>query len=345
VTGISPRTNIFGFENNNWKEFKTFWGQEVLVPTNFNTKIDSKGDLLLFPAGDMSVPPSARMPQSGYFFDSIVRQQPYDENNPNLEDNLEEFSLLSEKDLAYWKSVASKIKGSEKGIIVNFGGTALGDIALVPAPWMKNPKGIRDIADWYMSTMMRMDFIKELFDKQSNIALENLKTLYGIFGNSIDAVYMCGTDFGTQDSQFCSPEVFAELYLPYYKKMNNWIHHNTNWKTFKHSCGAIYPLIPSMIEAGFDILNPVQINAANMDSKKLKNEFGDRITFWGGGVDTQKVLGFGTPADVEKQVLQQCEILGKDGGFVFNTVHNIQANVPIENLVAMINALNKINGR
>jgi uroporphyrinogen-III decarboxylase len=208
---------------------------------------------------------------------------------------------------------------------------------------MKNPKGIRDISDWYMSTLMRMDFVQQLFDKQTDIALENLKSLFGIFGNTIDAVYMCGTDLGTQDSQFCSPEFFAELYLPYYKKMNDWIHRNTEWKTFKHSCGAVLPLIPSFIDAGFDILNPVQINAAGMDSKVLKEQFGDKITFWGGGVDTQKVLSFGTPAEVQKQVQNQCEILGENGGFVFNTVHNVQANVPIENLVAMIETVNKFN--
>jgi uroporphyrinogen-III decarboxylase len=154
---------------------------------------------------------------------------------------------------------------------------------------------------------------------------------------------MCGSDFGTQDSQFCSPEGFADLYLPYYQKMNHWIHTNTNWKTFKHSCGAILPLLPSFIEAGFDIINPVQISAKDMDSKILKEKFGDKITFWGGGVDTQKVLSFGSIADVEKQVLSQCEIFGRNGGFVFNTVHNIQANVPVENIAAMVSALKKFN--
>jgi hypothetical protein len=345
IEGIAPRTNIFGFENKNWKEFRTFWGQVVAVPGDFNTASDNNGDLILYPQGDTSAPPSAKMPKSGYFFDTIVRRQPYDELNPNIEDNLEEFEYLSGTDLNYWKVIAAKVKNCDKGVIVNFGGTALGDIALVPAPGMKNPKGIRDITDWYMSTLTRMDFIQQIFDKQSDIAVANLEILFGIFGNSIEAVYICGTDFGTQDSQFCSPEAFAELYMPYYKKMNNWIHENTSWRTFKHSCGAILPLIPSLIEAGFDILNPVQINAAGMDPEILKSKFGDKVTFWGGGVDTQKVLGFGTPADVEKQVLRQCEIFGKGGGFVFNTVHNIQANVTIENIVAMINALKKFNGK
>lgn len=343
VKGITPRTNMFGIENTGWKEFRTFWGQDVLVSGEFNTSLDAKGDLLIYPAGDKSVAASARMPKSGYFFDSVRRQQPYDENNPLLEDNLEEFGFFSEADIAYWKVKAEEVKTCSKGIILNPGGTALGDIALVPGPWMKNPKGIRDIADWYMSTLTRMDFMQQLFDKQTDIALKNLDTVFKVFGNSIEAVFMCGTDFGTQNSQFCSPEIFSELYLPYYRKMNDWIHKNTNWKTFKHSCGAVLPLIPVFIEAGFDILNPVQINATDMDSKVLKERFGNQITFWGGGVDTQMVLGFGSPEDVEKQVLEQCEILGKNGGFVFNTVHNIQANVPVKNLVAMINALRKFN--
>jgi uroporphyrinogen-III decarboxylase len=133
------------------------------------------------------------------------------------------------------------------------------------------------------------------------------------------------------------------LYAPYYRKLNNWVHENTTWKTFKHSCGAIVPLLNNFIDAGFDILNPVQINADAMDPKFLKENFGDRIVFWGGGVDTQKTLAFGSPSDVEKQVLSMCEIFSKNGGFVFNTVHNIQANVPVENITAIIRALKIFN--
>jgi len=343
IQGFSPKNNMFGFENAKWKEFRTFWGQTVLVPGEFNTDIDENGDLLIYPEGDRNVPPSGRMPKSGYFFDSINRQQAFDENNLKVEDNLEEFELLSNENIAYWKSKAEMIKSCSKGLIANFGGTALGDIALVPGPWMKNPKGIRDVTEWYMSTLLRIDYVKEIFEKQTEIAIQNIKTMHSILGNSIEVVFMCGTDFGTQDSQFCSPEIFSELYLPYYKRMNNWIHQNTNWKTFKHSCGAVLPLIPKFIEAGFDIINPVQINAAQMDSKRLKAEFGNDITFWGGGVDTQKTLSFGTPQDVEKQVLEQCEILAKNGGFVFNTVHNTQANVPVANFDAMIKAIRKFN--
>jgi uroporphyrinogen-III decarboxylase len=127
--------------------------------------------------------------------------------------------------------------------------------------------------------------------------------------------------------------------MPYYKKVNDWIHENTTWKTFKHSCGAVEPLISMFIESGFDILNPVQINASGMDPRMLKYKYGDKIIFWGGGVDTQGVFAFGTPEQVKEQVRRQCDILNKNGGFVFNTIHNIQANVPFQNVVAMLEAL------
>jgi uroporphyrinogen-III decarboxylase len=121
--------------------------------------------------------------------------------------------------------------------------------------------------------------------------------------------------------------------------MNDWIHKHTTWKTFKHSCGAVRTLIPAFIESGFDILNPVQVSAAGMEAEKLKADFGKDVVFWGGGVDTQKTLAFGRPEEVRAEVLRRCEILGKGGGFVFNAVHNIQANVPVRNIVAMFDAL------
>ena len=109
-------------------------------------------------------------------------------------------------------------------------------------------------------------------------------------------------------------EVFDEFYLPYYKRINDWVHKHTGWKTLKHTCGAVYPFIPKLIEAGFDAVNPVQCSAKGMDPRRLKKEFGNEITFWGGGVDTQKILPFGTPEQIREQVLERCEIFG-EGGF------------------------------
>lgn len=343
VIGLSPRGNMFGFANEDWKEFKTFWGQTVLVPGKFNTSYDRDGSLLLYPQGNTEVSPSGRMPKASYFFDAIIRQQPIDDTALNPDDNLEEFGYISEEDLAYWDQQVADASKTGKGIIANFGGTAVGDIGLVPGTGLLNSKGIRDVTEWYMSILMRRDYVMEVFDKQTDIAVSNLKKIFNVVGNAVDAVFICGNDFGTQNSQFCSKEDFEEVYAPFYRKMNDWIHANTRWKTFKHSCGAVEPLIENLIGAGFDILNPIQISASGMDSRLLKQKYGDRLIFWGGGVDTQKVLAFGTTDDVKKQVQEQCEILGQNGGFVFNTVHNIQANVPVENLVAMVETLKLIN--
>jgi len=339
IVGLLGEKNMFGIKNSNWKVHRTPWGQEVMFPGDFNYTRNDNGDILIYPEGDASVPPSAMMPKSGYFFDALDRQEPVDDSNLRLEDNLEEFSLISDHDLEYWKEQVRSVEKRDKAVIASLGGTALGDIALVPAVQLKHPKGIRGVEEWYISTLTREDFIRELYDRQTDIALENLKKIYGVIGNGIDVVFICGTDFGTQNSTFCSPETYARVWLPYYKKVNNWIHENTGWKTFKHSCGAIESLMDLFIESGFDIINPVQINASGMDPRLLKRKYGDRIVFWGGGVDTQGAFAFGTTQQVREQVKVQCDILNKNGGFVFNTIHNIQANVPFGNVIAMLEAL------
>jgi hypothetical protein len=342
VIGLFSAKNMFGIPNENWKVHKTLWGQEVLFPGSFNYTYNSNGDILMYPEGDTSVPPSGMMPKTGFFFDALDRQKPIDDSTLKVEDNLEEFGHITEPELAYWKVKVNGLKDNSKAVVASLGGTALGDIALVPAINLKDPKGIRGVEEWYISTLIREDFIKEIYDRQTDIAIENLRLLSEVIGNKIDVVFTCGTDFGTQNSTFCSTETYDRVWLPYYKKLNDWIHQNTTWKTFKHSCGAVEPLMSHFIESGFDIINPVQINASGMDPRKLKEKYGDKLVFWGGGVDTQGAFAFGTPAQVREQVKSQCDILNNNGGFVFNTVHNIQANVPFENVVAMLEALKEL---
>jgi hypothetical protein len=337
--GLSSKNNMFGISQENWKEFRMPWGQVVLLPGEFNTTTDGDGNLLIYPEGDLEASASAKMPASGYFFDAIIRQEPIDENELRVEDNLEEFKSISGNDLIYWKNQVEKNAGSNRALVANFGGTAFGDIALVPAVQLKNPKGIRDIAEWYISTAIRQDYIHAIFDKQCKIALENLGKLFEIVGNRIDVIFICGTDFGTQTSQFCSGATFNELYAPYYKRINTWVHKNTEWKTMKHSCGAVEPLMKNFIDSGFDIINPVQVSATGMDPLYLKKEYGQHLVFWGGGVDTQKTFPFGTPEEVYREVRERIDIFARDGGFVFNTIHNIQSTVPVKNILAMLKAI------
>lgn len=123
--------------------------------------------------------------------------------------------------------------------------------------------------------------------------------------------------------------------MPYYKRGLDWVHENTDMKVFLHSDGALYPLIPSIIEMGVDILNPMQTSAAGMDPVQLKKEFGDSLVFWGGSLDCQKTLPFGTPEEVAREVEEHVNILKPNGGYVFTSVHNIQAGVPPENVITM----------
>ena len=136
-----------------------------------------------------------------------------------------------------------------------------------------------------------------------------------------------------------SPLMFDEMVAPYYKRLFDWVHENTSWKVFFHCCGAIRPIIGTLIDCGVDILNPVQTTAAGMDPVELKAEFGDRLAFWGGGIETQNVLPFGSTGDVREQVRERIKALGPGGGFVFAATHNIHDDTPIDNLLAVFEAV------
>ena len=333
---------MFGYPAKEFKEWRLHDSTPVLVPVDFNTDYEPNGDLLQYPGGDKSVPPSGRMPAGGYFFDAIVRQEPIDDEKLNPADNLDEFGPINDDELRHYQRMVDKAyKGTSRALFCTFGGLTFGDIAMVPATFLKHPKGIRDIEEWYVSTVTRKDYIKAVFERQAEIATENLRRLYETVGNKISVIQTNGTDFGTQKGPFCSVDAYRELYLPYQKKVNGWIHQHTNWKTFMHCCGGIAPLLDCIVEAEFDILNPVQCSAAGMDARTLKKSHGDKLVFWGGGVDTQKTLPFGTPQQVREEVQQRIEIFAGGGGFVFDSIHNVLARTPIQNLLAMFEVIKR----
>lgn len=335
---------MMGFPaKDDYKEWRTPWGQEVLVPKDFVTTTDEKGDTLLYACGDVNYKAAGRMPKTGMFFDNTERFPEFDEDNYRLEDNFEEFGPIPQEDLDWLALQRQRYEDSSNVIMGNLGGTAFGDIALVPGPMLKEPKGIRDVTEWYISIASRPEILHEIFEYQIHYAIENLEKMHNVLGETIQIAYICGTDFGTQKGPFCSTETFKEMYKPYYKRVNDWIHEHTTWKTFKHSCGSIKDLIPELIDAGFDCLNPVQWTAENMDRKEIKKLYGDKIVYWGGGIDTQKTLPTGTYQQVFDEALECCRIFGKGGGFVFNTIHNIIPGVPPENVVALADAVKKYN--
>lgn len=339
---IPPFGTMFGFPNTDWKPWTTFDGTPVLVPSLFNTEPDVQGDIYQYPGGDKSLPPSGWMSEGGFYHDAVMRQDPIDDDNLNVEDNLEEFGPIGEEELSHMTDHVDRLYAdTDLALTIGIPGAAFGDIALVPAPWLKHPKGIRDIEEWYASTVTRTDYLSQVFARQADICIENIKTIYKAVGDKVQLASLDGADFATQNSLFCSPESYAELYLPHAKKVNDFIHNNTGWKTVKHCCGACFPLIPKFIEAGYDVLNPVQCSATGMDPASLVENYGDDIVFWGGGVNTQQTLPFGTPDEVRAEVKERVEILSKKNGFIFNAIHVIQCGTPIENVLAMFEAVGR----
>jgi len=340
---LLPQRDFLGFERKDWRSWTFFDGTPVLAPGEFNTNPDKDGNIYQYPRGDNRFPPSAKMPKNGFYHDSIIRQKSFTEEELKIEDQIEEYKVYGEEELRYFEKESKRLFEETDLAIVFEGvpGTNLGDIGEIPGPSLENPRGIRSVDEWYISLLTRKDFIKNVFSNMTEIALTNLKLLNEAVGDRVQIFVVSEADFGSQQSLLISIDLYRELFKPFHKEVNNWIHKNTSWKTFIHTCGSVYNLIPDIIEAGFDILSPVQISALGMDPLKLKNDFGNQITFWGGGVNTQSTLPFGTPQEVREEVRRLVKIFRIKGGFVFAAVHNIQANVPVENLIALFETFNE----
>ena len=233
--------------------------------------------------------------------------------------------------LSFLRVEAAKARAaSDKAIMLGFGGNLF-----------EMGQFLYGTDDFLVNLMINEKEMEDLLDRVTGIHLENLGKILPVLGDSIDIIQL-GDDLGTQTSLMISPELYRKFFFKNHRKMFDFIHSNSNARVFLHSCGAISPLIPDLIEAGVDILNPVQIGAEGMDPVFLKKEYGKDLVFWGGGIDTQHVLPNASPQEVEYEVRKNCEILMKDGGFVFNQVHNIVSGIKPENIVAMYTAANSI---
>jgi len=340
---LASQTTWYGFQRKDWKKWKLFDGTPVLVPQLFNTEADKDGSILMYPQGDKSVSPCARMPKDGFYFDAIMRQEPIVEEELSVDDNLEEYGPMAEEELRYYEKQANSLfHNTDYAIVGSFGGTSFGDIAAIPGMSLKHPKGIRNIEEWYTSLLTRPALVHEFFDKQCEIALSNLDEVRQAVGDKISVIFVAGVDFGGQQGLLISKETYRALFGPFYAKVNEWVHKNTSWKTFLHSCGCVEPLIEDFIQDGFDILNPIQISASDaMEPGHLKRKYGEKIVFWGGGVDCQTTLPFGNPQEIEGEVKKLISTLSRGGGWVFSSIHNIQAKVPTENILALFEAFRK----
>lgn len=197
---------------------------------------------------------------------------------------------------------------------------------------------LRRMDNFMMDIYTDPDEVEKLLDVLMEIHLSTLEKVCTAVGDIVD-VLRFGDDLGMDNALFFSREKYRELFKPRHTLLNEYVHKHSSMKTLLHSCGSIYPIIGDLIEAGYDILNPVQTTAHQMDPTVLKKEFGADITFWGGGCNTRWILNRGNAQEVYDYTKKMLEIFMKDGGYVFNQEHNIMPDVPPENIVAMYRAV------
>ncbi|MDP2918680.1 MAG: uroporphyrinogen decarboxylase family protein [Dehalococcoidia bacterium] len=200
---------------------------------------------------------------------------------------------------------------------------------------------VRGFQNGYADLAGNLKLALKLLDRFKDLQIVYWGKVFSVMGDTIDVVQLAD-DFAGQDRMLISPATYRKHLKPLHREVCDFIHSHSRARIFFHSCGAIRPVIPDLIEAGVDIINPVQVSAAGMDSAELKREFGKDLVFWGGGVDTQRIFDErNTPDAVREDVKRRLNDLMPGGGFVFATVHNIQANVPPENIVAMWETVQK----
>jgi uroporphyrinogen decarboxylase len=197
---------------------------------------------------------------------------------------------------------------------------------------------LRRMDNFLMDLVLDQAGVERLLDALMELHLATLEKVCRAVGDVAD-ILRFGDDLGTDDGPFMRPETYRKLIKPRQAILCDYVKKHSRMHTFLHTCGSVYKLIPDMIDAGYEIINPVQTNARDMEPERLKREFGRDLTFWGAGVDTRSVLNRAAPEDVKKHVRRRLEILAPGGGFVFNTVHNILPDVPPENIIAMFQAV------
>jgi uroporphyrinogen-III decarboxylase len=315
-----------------WSPSALYGGAEGLLPPGTAVGTDAEGRwALLDPDGH---PTSYRMPREGYYFDDLAFNRPGSVIDPRAFKPVEGFT---DEVLRALQARAEHIyENTDYALLGWGGGVCFLGLSLITDRSSNVTMGAP--SEWMVMLMTEKETCREMMGRSVEASISCFKQIHQAVGDRCFAWGIAADDSGTQRGEFIRPGLWAEMIKPHYAKLCAWVHRNTGWKTFLHSCGSIYNLIPHMIEAGIDILNPVQTSAANMEPVRLKKEFGGRIVFWGGGCDTQRVLPTATPEEIRAHVRERISTFKPGGGYVFNQVHNIQPNVPPENVIAMLDA-------
>jgi hypothetical protein len=323
--------------DNQWIPRRLFDGTDVLFPPETMIADDAEGNWVLLNSDGS--PSSFRMPRDGYYFDDISfnkggRIDPK-KFRPVSDIRDEHLRMLAEYGRSLYRNTDYAILGW------GFGVCFLG-LSLITDRSSNVTQGLTD--EWMVMLMTEKETCHEMMDRSVEATIRCLNLVNQAVGDYCFAWGIAADDSGTQRGEFIRPQLWSEMIKPHYAKLCDWIHAHTSWKVFFHSCGSVAELLPHFVDVGIDILNPVQTSSANMDPARLKADFGERLVFWGGGCDTQRVLGNAAPDEVRQHVKRRMEVFAPGGGYVFNQIHNIQANVPAENIIAMFDAAYEFGG-
>jgi hypothetical protein len=318
-------------DDRDWVPRRLFDGTEVLFPPDTRLAKNADGSWVLLQSdGSLS---TFRMPKGGHYFD---------DTSFNLGDRIDPqkfrpVSDIPDEQLKILGNYGQAIYRNTDYAILGWGfGVCFLGLSLITDRASNVTQGLPN--ELMMMLMSEKETCHEIMDRSVEATISCLRLVNQAVGSCCFAWGIAADDSGTQRGEFIRPDLWAEMLKPHYRKLCDWIHAHTPWKVFLHSCGSIYHLLPHFIEAGIDIINPVQTSAANMDPRRLKAEFGERLVFWGGGCDTQHVLGSAAPEEVRQHVRERIGIFSPGGGYVFNQIHNVQTNVPPANVLAMFDA-------
>ncbi len=332
----------YNTRESDWQEVSLADGQKAYHPLWFKTEHRQDG----YVARDSKGEVIARMPDGATFFDQTVF--PYQDGYPS------DFNGLGEQmDRVLWSAFAHSPwdHSHQPGFWDDLRARSLklkeqSDRALVivvGCNLFEWGTFLRRIDNFLTDLFLFPSEVEALLDKLMEFHLQTLEKVIESVGDIAD-VLRFGDDLGMSSGPFMAPETYQQFFKPRHTILNDYVKSNSNMKTLLHCCGSIYQLIPDLIEAGYDILNPVQTNTYQMDPVVLKQEFGKEISFWGGGCETAGMLNSESPETIRRHVLERMEIFSKGGGFVFNPVHNILPDVPPENIIAAFNAVKEFNG-
>ena len=331
VLPVEPMTVRWARQNASEGVLKTlFCGLDVYFQPGTTIEEKKDGSWGLKSSGGEDI---ALMPKNGYYFDFVRPTMAGKRIDP---DAFRPCDGVGDEELEMFAENARFLYDNTDKALLGWG-ACISLIGLSALLGENITQGSLD--SWLCMLLTEKETAHEMMGRFVDAVINRIRLYHQAVGDYCFAWGIGADDAGTQRGELMSPELFREMIKPHYKRLCDWVHAHTNWKTYLHSCGSIYHFIPEWIDAGIDILNPVQISAANMEPERLMKEFGGKIVFWGGGCDTQRVLPLATPEEIREHVRRNMEVFSSaPGGYVFTQVHNIQQDVPVENIEAMLGA-------